>query len=215
MARPQETYWLWVGGAFTTLGAACMGARAPLIPVCVALGAAALCVVCARLGIGFPPFARRFRWHGIRRRADINDPLMAVEAPDESEPGDLRSEIEENMERNRVPINESPAKLCRTGKSLTSAQKQSVRELYYGLWLRVDGPVSDVGPWDKSYCRVTLKREFRGSTVQLRFTDEWVFHNRLAVLGKRSGITVIGRITEITDVSVILTNCEIESVWRP
>jgi hypothetical protein len=62
---------------------------------------------------------------------------------------------------------------------------------------------------------VTLKREFRGSTVQLRFTDEWVFHNRLAVLGKRSGITVIGRITEITDVSVILTNCEIESVWRP
>ncbi len=214
MAQPQETYWLWVGGALTTLGAALIGVSSAIVPACAVFCAAVLCVVAARSGARFPSFKRKKP--GRRRiRHDWNpdDLVMATEAPQEASSESHSANVSDEVEL-RAYVDESPRRLCRIARSLTSVQKQQVRHLYYGRWFRVEGPVQDVGSWGRSYSQVIMKRELRGPAVELRFTSQWIFDNQLAVLSKGRQIKAVGRIVEITDASITLTDCELETASR-
>jgi hypothetical protein len=97
-------------------------------------------------------------------------------------------------------------------------QAQKLVQPYMGKWLRVAGPLGDVGGWDNSTrCSyVSFRYSLGVEPVLMEFSDRRVVEGRLAGLPLGAGLTVIGRIDSVAaGQAIILADCELESVTMP
>jgi hypothetical protein len=75
--------------------------------------------------------------------------------------------------------------------------------------MQLPGKVVDVGPWDGSCSRVTIKPDVRRLTIYLNFTDKDVFDTRLSIATRNRRMTVRGQIAEIGENWISFANCRI------
>jgi hypothetical protein len=110
----------------------------------------------------------------------------------------------------RIFVDRKPRELVGLFKRETSVQAQKQAEAFYGKWLKVSGPLGDVGAWTGNFSQVTFAyKTFFDVTVFMMFCDCAYVENRLSVLRKGDRITVQGQIERIDPISVQLTSCEL------
>jgi hypothetical protein len=108
----------------------------------------------------------------------------------------------------RITVDLDPALLIGMANSddYTSAEVQRLAEPYLGKWMRVRGPVADVGKTKMALANYTSRHAGLYEMV-LEFDNEWA--ERLNLLRKGSDVSVLGQIESVTKLGVHLTRCEI------
>jgi hypothetical protein len=144
------------------------------------------CLVCGIFNISFPNLG------GSRRRgpAHRTDPALS---------GNILSD--EDLRDIKVKMHKFA--------NLTGAERQRLFGQYSNLWVQFPGTVVDVGPWDGTCSRVTIKPDVRGLTMYLNFTDRDVFDTRLSIATRNRRMTVRGQIVEIGANWISFANCRI------
>jgi hypothetical protein len=110
-----------------------------------------------------------------------------------------------------------PREIMKVIRQNTTIQAEKLVRPYHGKWLRLTGPVRDIGAWhaDASFAQVTLQNFCSGdSYVFFHFNDEAIVQNRLSLLNVDTKITIVGKITEIYALGITLSECKLESVHR-
>jgi hypothetical protein len=147
-----------------------------------------------------------------QKREGTSTPALTPAEP----PANVEEAIElgkrgaETRPPDRIFVDRTPRELVRLFKHETSVQAQKQADAFYGKWLKVSGPLGDVGAWSGYCSQVTFAyKTFFEVTVFMMFRDRAYVENRLSVLRKRDRITVQGQIERIDPISVQLTNCEL------
>ena len=114
-------------------------------------------------------------------------------------------------DQGRLLVNATPAELRALHKQHTSLHTQRIAEPYIGKWLKVSGRLHDVSKYS-STTFVTLEADsplkIPDITLKLRFDDS-VWGDRLALLHRGDHVSIIGKIEEISAVTITLTDCEL------
>lgn len=98
----------------------------------------------------------------------------------------------------RIFVHRTPRELVGLFKRETSEQAQKQADAFYGKWLKVSGPLGDVGAWTGGFSQVTFGyKTFFDVTVFMMFRDRAYVENRLSLLRKGDRITVQGQIERI------------------
>jgi hypothetical protein len=100
-------------------------------------------------------------------------------------------------------------------KEHSEIQAQKLVQPYIGKWLRVTGPLGNVGEWHdyQGGSFVYLQQRPDAEPVLMRFSDRKVVEGRLAGLPIGADITAIGRIDSVVlGNDIMLEDCELESV---
>jgi hypothetical protein len=110
----------------------------------------------------------------------------------------------------QIVVDVTPEYLTGFFKEYTDIQAKKLAAPYIGKWMKISGPLEDVGEFSGYACQVTFAdRLFSTSktTVFMYFKKEWI--ERLSILKRNDSIAVLGKIKDVTRVSVSLDNCEL------
>lgn len=202
MANHHQPYWLWSGSFFLVLGVALVGADEKfgtsgarsmswtglfMVTAYVAVAAAVACLVCALRDISFPFAVGKTKGENA---IDLSDPSGCIVDPD------------------------APRKLASLSKHRTAAQARRLLWPYYGRPIVISGQVTGVSDWMISYSEVVVKLGPRDPRIFMHFTDQATFDGVLSKLGLGTRISVTGEIAVITESSITITDCELESVGK-
>jgi len=111
---------------------------------------------------------------------------------------------------NRIVVDATPEYLTCFFHNHIYIQAQKLAAPYIGKWIKITGPLSNVGELSGDSFQVTFAdRGLRTSQAQvyMYFKREWV--DRLSVLKQDDRITILGKISGISGVQVDLENCEL------
>jgi hypothetical protein len=106
-------------------------------------------------------------------------------------------------------IDVTPEYLAGLFKGLTSIQGQKLADTYLGKWMKVSGPLGDVGEFDVAGTQVVFNHGTYEVIVYMWFHDEDYVNDRLSILKKGDRITVLGEIDRIRSVDVQLKHCQL------
>jgi hypothetical protein len=114
----------------------------------------------------------------------------------------------------RTLVDVTPEYLTGLFDEHTIIQANRLVEAFIGKWMRLSGPVSDVGAvgaTGKGKTNVYFSGETFGHImVVMGFNDQSVVEHQLRVLKKGDWITVIGQIQRVSPTTLDLENCELE-----
>ena len=109
----------------------------------------------------------------------------------------------------REIVDVTPEYLAEFFHDRTSIQADKLAAAYLGKWMKVSGPLGNVGGFT-TFSQVTFAFNTFGSlSVYLLFRDGDVVENRVSTLSQGDQITVLGQIDRIDAVSLQLGNCEL------
>jgi len=110
--------------------------------------------------------------------------------------------------KKRTVVDVTPEYLVGFFHDHTSIQAQKLADAFIGKWMKVSGPIGNVGAFT-TFSQVTFsnRRQIDG-IVYMFFRNREYVEDRLSVLKKGDKITVLGQIDRI-DYDVQLDNCEL------
>jgi hypothetical protein len=110
----------------------------------------------------------------------------------------------------RVIIDSSPESLQTLLKGHTAIQQKKITEIYIGKWLKISGPVFDVlQTSSKDTTLVALRPNGLSGMAKLWFSKGW--SERTSTLRVGQNVSVIGKITYISELDIELHECELET----
>jgi hypothetical protein len=107
----------------------------------------------------------------------------------------------------RTIVDVTPEYLAGFFDDHTSIQAQKLADAFIGKWLKVSGPLGNVGSFKYS-SQVTFAST-SNVMVYMLFRDRALVEDTLSVLKRGDQITVLGKIDRIEPLDVQLDNCEL------
>lgn len=135
-------------------------------------------------------------------------------APKQGQVDHVNSVATDNITRQqpkkKIIVDVTPEYLIKHFKDHMSIHAQKLVNAFIGKWMKVSGPIGNVGAFNGTFSQVTFSDRsiYSGGQVYMLFRDQGYIKDRLSVLKKGDKITVIGQITRI-DHDVQLDNCEL------
>jgi hypothetical protein len=111
--------------------------------------------------------------------------------------------LSEKEDRKFVSPSVTPEFLLGLFKEQTQVQAARIADLYKGKWIRISCSLHDVSSFYNNKILVTIKE----SNVIMIFDNVWA--DRLEILRNGDNLTVIGKITNMSNISVRLEHCEL------
>ena len=218
--------WLWVASACLVVGVAFLGISAALVAAKPSTShahwattweaytgyglfvAGGVCFVAGIKGAWFPLMGQSHpSIEAPRPRTPAGGGSSATAQTALPDPSVVAAEPTTDSPAAREIVDVTPEYLAEFFRDRTSIQADKLAAAYLGKWMKVSGPLGNIGGIT-TFSQVTFAFNTFGSlSVYLLFRDGDVVENRVSTLSQGDQITVLGQIDRIDAVSLQLGNC--------
>jgi hypothetical protein len=159
------------------------------------------------------------KWRATTRPTPVQDTPPASRPPSTLPPV-IQTVATESSSPERIVANVTPQDLVRVCIDHLDHQAQTLIQPFIGKWLKVTGPIFDIGPifnvstdqggWFVSVLLTkTTENEADGHDTQIILYSQPQWKDRLSILSRNQNVNVLGQIKKVSWIGIQLEDCEL------